>query len=174
MRGLMENNLRTRLGELGFQLPEAPRPRGKYIGVTVHNGIAYVSGQVSRLGGDVICGPVDENTSSHTIKLAAETCVLRALSALTAVENAYGFDRILFMRGYINAVPGFTAHSAVLDAASELLHVIFGERGVHSRSAVGVSSLPNCGLLEIELVVSLITNPPRDTGTALPKVTQCL
>lgn len=166
MSDYLRNDLRIRLEELGLRLPEVPKPQGHYVGVTVHNGIAYVSGQVSRLKDGVITGPVDDQTPANTIKLAAETCVLRALSVLTAIGDEYEFERVLFMRGYINAVPGFAAHSAVLDGASSLLHAIFGERGSHSRSAIGVASLPSSGLLEIELVVALTANPRREAGSA--------
>lgn len=161
----MRKDFETRLAPLGLQLPDIPAPRGNYVGVTVHGGIAYVSGQVSRLADEVITGPVDRDTPGDIIKLAAETCVLRALSSLTSASDGYAFDRVLFLRGFVNAAPGFTTHSAVLDGASDLLHAIFGERGRHSRSAIGVASLPSSGLLEIELVVALTET--QDTPTVL-------
>lgn len=166
MGSVIHDDLLQRLEGLGLPLPEPPAPRGKYSSVTVHGGIAYVSGQVSRLKDDVITGPVDENTPSEVLKLAAEACVLRALSALATIDDACEFDRVLFMRGYVHAAPGFTAHSAVLDEASTLLHRIFGDRGSHARSAIGVSSLPSSGLLEIELVVSLIVRSPAATQSS--------
>jgi enamine deaminase RidA (YjgF/YER057c/UK114 family) len=162
----MKSDFDTRLAGLGLQLPDIPAPRGKYAGLTVHNGIAYVSGQVSRLGDEVIKGPIDQDTPAGVIKLAAETCILRALSALTAAGEGYAFDRILFLRGYVNAIPAFTTHSAVLDGASDLLHALFGERGRHARSAIGVASLPSSGLLEIELVAALTARSLQDTSTA--------
>lgn len=163
MGGAIRDDLARQLEPLGLQLHEAPAPRGRYSSVTVHDGIAYVSGQVSRLKDDVIAGPVDEHTPSDVLKLAAEACVLRALGALATIDDVYEFDRVLFLRGYVNAVPDFTAHSAVLDEASTLLQSIFGDRGSHSRSAIGVSSLPSLGLLEIEMVVSLIARPDHNS-----------
>lgn len=151
----MMAGLGHRLEALGLKLPAPPPPRGSYTGVIVHDGIAYVSGQVSRVGDETIMGPVDDRTPPETIRAAAQACVLRALSTLGTIEHEGAVARILFLRGFINAVPEFKGHSAVLDEASELLLAIFGEAGRHARSAVGVASLPSGGLLEIELVVAL-------------------
>lgn len=159
----VRNAIKNRLEELGLQLPDSPEPRGKYSAVTVHNGIAYVAGQVSRLADGVVTGPVDQTTSTNSIKLAAETCVLRALSVLATIEDNFVIDRILFLRGYVHAASDFTGHSAVLDHASDLLHAIFREQGRHARSAIGVASLPSAGLLEIELVAAVT---PRSEGQA--------
>jgi enamine deaminase RidA (YjgF/YER057c/UK114 family) len=144
-----------RLEALGLSLPVPPSPRGSYAGVIVHDGIAYVSGQVSRVGDETIMGPVDDRTPPDVIRAAAQACVLRALSTLGTVEGEGTVARILFLRGFINVVPGFKGHSAVLDEASALLLAIFGDAGRHARSAIGVASLPSGGLLEIELVVAL-------------------
>jgi enamine deaminase RidA (YjgF/YER057c/UK114 family) len=151
-----------RLAQLGLTLPIAPSPRGVYVGAVIHDGIAYISGQVSRIGDEIITGQVDRDTPPDIIQLAARTCVLRALSVLVATLPATtAVDRILFLRGFVNAVPGFVNHSQVMDEASTLLHDIFGESGRHARSALGVASLPGNGLLEIELTVAL-TPVPRD------------
>jgi enamine deaminase RidA (YjgF/YER057c/UK114 family) len=152
----MTTNIAARLTQLGLELPPLPAPRGAYVGAIIHDGIAYVSGQVSRIGDEIITGPVDNNTAPDVIRLAARTCVLRALSVLqTAMPATTGVNRILFLRGFVNSVTGFDNHSQVLDQASIFLHDIFGEAGQHARSALGVSSLPGCGLLEIELTVAL-------------------
>lgn len=149
-------DLAGRLAQLGLALPPAPSPRGDYVSAVIHDGIAYVSGQVSRAGDEVIAGPVDHATPPDVLRHAARTCVLRALSALSATLPVnVAVERVLFLRGFVNAVPDFTKHSRVLDEASSLLHEIFGESGRHARSALGVSSLPDAGLLEIELVVAL-------------------
>jgi len=157
----MTIDIARRLAQLGLTLPDAPSPRGVYVGAVIHNGIAYISGQVSRVGDEIITGPVDHDTPPGVIRLAARTCVLRALSVLVAtLPAATSFDRILFLRGFVNAVAGFVNHSQVMDEASTLLHDIFGESGRHARSALGVTSLPGKGLLEIELTVALTTAPP--------------
>jgi len=151
----MTSDIAQRLAELGLALPP-PAPQGAYVGAVIHGGIAYVSGQVCRIDNHVITGPVDRDTSPDLIREAARTCVLRALSVLAATLPAEtGIARILFLRGFVNAVPSFADHSRVLDHASALLHEIFGEAGRHARSALGVTSLPGRGLLEIELTAAL-------------------
>lgn len=137
-------------------LPPPPEPRGHYTIVVIHEGIAYVSGQVSREAGEIIRGPVSHDTPSSDISRAGYACISNALSAL--VNELGSLDRIkrlLFLRGFVAATPDFTEHSRVLDAASETLIDLLGDRGRHARSAVGVSSLPGGGLLEIELVAAL-------------------
>lgn len=152
----MTTDLAQRLRQRGIILPPAPSPRGAYMGVMIHGGIAYISGQVSRIGDEIIAGPVDHTTPPELIRHAARTCVLRALSALAAaLPSTMSVERMLFLRGFVNAVPGFTNHSQVLDEASLLLHELFGESGRHARSALGVAGLPGGGLLEIELTVAL-------------------
>lgn len=151
------STIRDRVEAFGLKLPSPPAPRGAYTAAVMHGGIAYVSGQVSRIGEETITGPVDEHTAPIIIRQAAHACVLRALSTLAALENEFAFDRLLFLRGFIFAVPTFGGHSAILDPASELLHNIFGEAGRHARSAIGVASLPSSGLMEIELVAAMRT-----------------
>ncbi|MFK4448719.1 enamine deaminase RidA (YjgF/YER057c/UK114 family) [Caballeronia udeis] len=152
----MTIDIAGRVAQLGMTLPLTPSPRGAYVGAVIHNGIAYISGQVSRVGDGIIAGPVDRDTPPDVIQLAARACVLRALSVLVAtLPDTTAVDRILFLRGFVNAVPEFVNHSQVMDEASTLLREIFGESGRHARSALGVAGLPGGGLLEIELTVAL-------------------
>lgn len=164
----MTIDIAGRLAQLGLTLPDAPSPRGAYVGAVIHNGIAYISGQVSRIGDETITGPVDRDTPPDVIRLAARTCVLRALSVLVATLPAKSaVDRILFLRGFVNAAPSFVNQGLVMDEASTLLHDIFGESGGHARSAVGVASLPGNGLLEIELTVALTPMTLEHTGRSI-------
>lgn len=151
-------NIYTKLRESGLELPPPPAPQGHYSPVTIYQQTAMVSGQVSRTAAGVITGPVSETTPVQQVRLAAEVCVLRALSVLEQrLGSLEDIDRILFVRGFILGAPGFSQYSQVLDHASRLLTTLFGERGEHARSAVGVAGLPGNGMLEIELVVSLTT-----------------
>lgn len=156
----MTIDIAQRLSQLGMTLPPAPSPRGAYTGVVIHDGIAYISGQVSRTGDGIIAGPVDHATPPELIRHAARTCVLRALSALAAaLPSTMTVECMLFLRGFVNAVPDFRNHSQVMDEASSLLHEVFGDGGRHARSALGVTGLPGGGLLEIELTVALAHRP---------------
>lgn len=141
---------------LGLQLPPPPAPQGDYVPVMTHGSIAYVSGQLSRESDAVVSGPAGPDTPEAHLVRAAQACVLRAVSALAhELGDLDAVDRVLFLRGFVNAVPEYQHHTKVLDHASALLRDIFGPQGPHARSAVGVASLPGGGLLEVELTVAL-------------------
>jgi enamine deaminase RidA (YjgF/YER057c/UK114 family) len=144
-------SVREKLKALGLELPEAPSPKGDYVPVTIHGGVAYVSGQVCRQGDRVITGPVTDQTLPSLVNEAGQTCVLRALSVLDQAVGLENVERILFVRGFVLGGEGFQGFSRVVDGASQLLIELFGERGRHARSAVGVAGLPGNGLLELEL-----------------------
>lgn len=144
-------SIREKLLALGLELPATPTPRGDYVPVTVHAGVAYVSGQVCRVGDGVISGPVTEHTSAELVVQAGQTCALRALSVLDQAVGLENVERILFVRGFVYGVEGFQHFSKVVDGASQLLIDLFGEHGRHARSAVGVAGLPSGGMLELEV-----------------------
>ena len=149
----------ARLAEVGFATPPAGKPNGLYDMVTVHNGTAYASGQLSRLDneGNLISGRISAGDSLEEAKRAAAICLLRGLNALhEKLGDLSRIERFLFVRGFINADPHFDKHSQVLDQVSQLIIDLFGkEAGAHSRSALGAGSLPSSGLVEIEFVVAL-------------------
>lgn len=152
----MISAVRARLDAAGIALPDPPPANGDYLPAVRHGDIVYVAGQVSRWEGGVIEGPVDDNTPESLVVKAGKACVGRALSAL---EHEVGdldlVERVLFVRGFVNAAPSYRQHSKVLDTVSSALRAAFDESGGHARSAVGVASLPANGLLEIELVVAV-------------------
>lgn len=152
----MSSAFRARLDAAGIVLPDPPTANGDYLPVVRHGDVVYVAGQLSRSAGGVIEGPVDDHTPETVIVQAGHACVGRALSA---IEHDLGdldlVERVLFVRGFVNAVPGYRHHSKVLDVVSAAMRTAFGESGRHARSAVGVASLPANGLLEIELVVAV-------------------
>ncbi|MDE2036087.1 MAG: RidA family protein, partial [Pseudomonas sp.] len=94
-------SVREKLQALGLELPEAPSPKGDYVPVTIHGGVAYVSGQVCRQGDSVITGPVTDQTSTELVNEAGRTCVLRALSVLDQAVGLENVERILFVRGFV-------------------------------------------------------------------------
>ncbi|NVZ52496.1 RidA family protein [Pseudomonas sp. B6002] len=152
-------SLRERITALGMALPETPSPKGDYVPVTIHAGVAYVSGQVCRVGEGVISGPVTDQTPPQTVLYAGQTCALRALSVLDQAVGLENIERILFVRGFVYGGEGFQNFSKVVDGASQVLIDVFGEHGRHARSAVGVAGLPSGGLLELEVVAAVKPNP---------------
>lgn len=145
-----------RLAELGLVLPEAAEPAFNYVPVTLHRGVAYVAGQLPKVGGDVrVRGKAGVDVDLATACGEARICVLQGLACLKqALGSLDRIERILKVTGFVASGPGFNDQPKVLDAASSLLVEIFGEAGRHARSAVGVAELPRDTVVEIEFTIA--------------------
>ena len=146
-----------RLAELGLELPEAAEPSFNYVPVTLHNGVAYVSGQLPKVNGAVrVFGKVGAEVDLETARGEARICILQGLACLKQELGSLDrIARILKINGYVASAPGFNAQPKVIDAASDLLGDIFGEAGRHARAAVGVTELPRNTAVEIEMTVAV-------------------
>ena len=146
-----------KLKELGLTLPSPATPAFQYVPVTVHAGVAYVSGQLPKEGQEVrITGKVGDGIDLETAQRAARICILQGLSCLkAAIGSLDNVEQVLKLTGFIASAPGFVQQPKVLDAASMLLVELFGERGRHARSAVGVAELPRNAPVEIEMTVAV-------------------
>jgi enamine deaminase RidA (YjgF/YER057c/UK114 family) len=146
-----------RLEELGLELPEATAPLYHYVPVMIHKGVAYVSGQVPRINGAVpYPGKVGSEVTVEQAQELAEICVLKGLSCLKAsIGSLDNVEQVLKVTGYVQTAPGFFEPSKVLDAASELLEKIFGQKGRHARTAIGASVLPSNTPVEIDFVIAV-------------------
>lgn len=150
-----------RLLRRGLTLPPMPRANGAYVTWLREGDRLTTSGQLSREGDSVIKGPIQAGDDLGEARRAAEVCLLRALSvAQTAVGDLDRVEGVTRLRGYVASGAGFEQHSQVLDAASDLILDLFGEPGRHIRTAVGVSSLPSGGLVEIEVTFRLAPGTP--------------
>jgi enamine deaminase RidA (YjgF/YER057c/UK114 family) len=129
---------------------------GSYVPVMRAGDLVYVSGHIGwRDGKASVVGVLGGDLSVEQGKVAARDA---ALSALGTLNREFGLDRIasvVRLFGMVRADPGFTQHPAVIDGASEVLLELLGERGRHSRSAVGMTSLPFGAAVELEIVVRL-------------------
>ena len=146
-----------RLKAVGLVLPVPATPTFQYIPVTVHAGVAYVSGQLPKEGEEVrITGKVGTDVDLETAQQAARICILQGLSCLkAAIGSLENVEQILKVSGFVASAPGFVQQPRVLDAASKLLVELFGERGRHARSAIGVAELPRNAPVEIEMTVAV-------------------
>lgn len=146
-----------RLAELGLELPDAADPSFNYVPLTVHNGVAYVSGQLPKVDGAVrVFGKVGAEVDLETARGEARICILQGLACLRQELGSLDrIARILKINGYVASAPGFNAQPKVIDAASDLLGNIFGEAGRHARAAVGVAELPRNSAVEIEMTVAV-------------------
>ncbi|OZC72555.1 LysR family transcriptional regulator [Rhodococcus sp. 15-725-2-2b] len=153
------NSIRTRLAELGLSLPSAVPPLAAYTPVVIDGTHLYVSGQVPMVDGALpATGKVGDAQGLVSPADARRYAGICALNALAAVQNAVdSLDRItqvVKVVGFVASDPSFTAQADVINGASELLADLFGDRGVHARSAVGVAVLPFDAPVEVEMILT--------------------
>ncbi len=146
-----------RLRTLGIVLPEAATPSFNYLPVVVHQGIAYISGQLPKIDGEVrVFGKVGAEVDLDTAREQARICLLQGLACLrNELGTLDGVQRLLRINGYVASAPGFNAQPKVLDAASDLAVEIFGEAGRHARAAIGVAELPRNAAVEIDMTIAV-------------------
>lgn len=146
-----------RLRELGLELPPVPKPAGSYVPAVRSGSLVFTAGQVPFVGGELRrTGRVGEDVGVEEAKDAARTCALNALAAAAAEAGGLdGISRIVKVTGFVASAPGFNRQPEVVNGASDLLGEIFGEAGLHARSAVGVAELPLGAPVEVEIVVEL-------------------
>ena len=151
----MATNPETRLDELGIELPEAPAPAGAYIPATRAGNLVFTAGQLPFEAGELhLRGKVGDAISVDEACEAARLCVINALAAAaTQTGGLAGISRIVKVTGFVASAPGFNGQPEVINGASEFLDEVFGDAGLHARSAIGVAELPMDAPVEVELVV---------------------
>lgn len=148
------SKIEARLEELGHPLPAVAKPVAAYIPAVVTGNLVFTSGQLPFVEGSLpATGKLGANVSAEQGK---ELAKLSALNALAAVKLAIGdldrIKRIVKVVGFVASTPDFTGQPAVINGASEFLGEVFGEAGIHARSAVGVPVLPLDSAVEVELI----------------------
>ncbi|MDH5202600.1 MAG: RidA family protein, partial [Nitrospirota bacterium] len=143
-----------RLKKLGIELLEAPTPLGSYIPVVRTGNLVFLSGILPVKQGKLTKqGRVGEDINLDEAREEARTATINALSVLKAdIGSLDKVRRCIKITGYVASAPDFTEQPKVLNAASDLLHEIFGEAGRHVRAAVGVNVLPLNSPVEIEFI----------------------
>ena len=149
--------IEEKLKSLNITLPSPPSPAGAYIPVVKSGNTVYVSGQIPIEEGKVAFkGKVPTVQSLENAQKAAKLCAINALAQLKKeLGDLDRISRILRVSGFVNSEPDFTNQPKVINAASDLLFEIFGEKGQHSRIAVGVASLPLGSTVEIDMIVEI-------------------
>ena len=142
---------------LGLILPETPKPVAAYVSAKQSGNLVFTAGQLPMVNGELITkGLLGQDVEIEDAKNAARICTLNALAAIKGVIG--DLDRIkqvVRVVGYVASIPTFTQQPAIVNGASELLLEIFGEKGKHARSAVGMAALPLNASVEIELTVEV-------------------
>ena len=154
----MAGTIDARLDELGITLPEPPAAAGAYTQALRVGNLLYISGQVPfRDGAITYVGKVGRDFSLEEGQEAARVC---ALNIVAQVRRALDGDldrvaRIVKLGGFVNSTPDYTDHPKVINGASNLMGEIFGEKGQHTRFAVGAGSLPLGVAVEVEAIVEV-------------------
>jgi len=149
----MPGTIDAKLAELGITVPAAPAPVANYIGYNIVGGMVVVSGQIPLVDGKIaVTGKVGATVTVEQAQHAARICFTNLLAQLKA---ATGGDldrvvRVVRLGGFIAAGPDFTQHALVMNGASDMAVAVFGEKGRHARTTIGVPSLPGDAAVEVE------------------------
>jgi enamine deaminase RidA (YjgF/YER057c/UK114 family) len=155
------SQIEQRLIELGSPLPEVAKPVAAYVPSVVSGNLVFTSGQLPFSSGSLLAtgkvGEADGLVDPALAKTLARQCALNALAAIKlAIGDLDRVTRIVKVVGFVSSVPEFTGQPGVMNGASEFLVEVFGDKGIHARSAVGVSSLPLDSPVEVELIAEFI------------------
>ena len=149
MAGVIE----AKLAELGITVPQVAAPLANYIGYNIVGNLVVVSGQIPLVDGKIaVTGKVGAGVTIEQGQHAARICFVNLLAQLKA---ATGGDldrvkRVVRLGGFIAAGPDFTQHALVMNGASDMAVAVFGEKGRHARTTIGVPALPGDAAVEVE------------------------
>jgi enamine deaminase RidA (YjgF/YER057c/UK114 family) len=139
------------LQRLGLTVPEISQPIANYVKWKQVGNLLYLAGS-----GPKIYGKVGADLSTEEGYAAAKATGLEVIAVLQAATGDLGrIKQFVKVLGMVNCTPEYTAQPAVINGFSDLMVAVFGEKGKHARSAVGVGSLPNNMAVEIEVIVEL-------------------
>ena len=148
-------SVKDRLKELGVELPASTPPAAAYTPCVRANGFLFTAGQTPKINGVLqYKGKADELTLEEAQK-AARMCAVNCLSIIDRNGGLDNVVRIVKVTGFVNCGLDFAKQSQVVDGASKFLVDVFGDKGVHARSAVGVASLPGNAACEVEMIVQM-------------------
>lgn len=146
------------LTEMGIELPEAPAPAASYLPYVRTANLVLTAGQIAVDGGEFVAeGIVGRDVTLEQAQRCARQCAINILAQLKAAAGDLDqVARILKLTVFVASTPEFTDQHLVANGASEFMAEVFGERGRHARSAVGVPCLPLNSPVEIEAIVELM------------------
>ena len=149
--------IEEKISALGFSVPPTPKPVAAYIPAIQVDRLVFTSGQIPIVNGTLAFkGKLGKEISKEQGYEAARICALNALSAIKSVIGDLDrIEQVVKVVGFVASVEGFTEQPAVVNGASEFLKEVFGSKGVHARSAVGVVELPLGAAVEVEMIVTI-------------------
>jgi enamine deaminase RidA (YjgF/YER057c/UK114 family) len=153
--------IEARLLQLGFSLPDPPKPVGAYLTTRQAGDLLFLSGTTCYTPeGLLFKGRVGKELTLQDGYAAARQTMLNLLSvAKDALGNLDRVEYVIKLNGYVNSAPDFDRQPEVINGASDLLEQVFGERGKHARTSIGVNVLPGNIPVEIEMVLQVRSEP---------------
>jgi len=153
----MTGTVEARLSALGIALPEAPNPVANYVPFAISGNLLFVSGQISKGGdGKIVTGSLGADVSVEAGQAAARLCALNILAqAKAALGDLDRIAQVLRLTGFVNATAAFADHPKVVNGASDLMVEVLGDKGRHTRAAVGVPSLPLNAAVEVDAIIAI-------------------
>jgi enamine deaminase RidA (YjgF/YER057c/UK114 family) len=152
--------IENRLRSLGFELPTPSGPAGTYISSVQVDKLLFVGGTIGRFDDEPLkyAGKVGADVTVEQGYEMAQRCCLNHLAKIkAALGDLDAVERIVKVTGYVNAAPGFRDMPKVVNGESDLYVRLWGERGEHTRAAVGVASLASDAAVETEVIVQVKT-----------------
>ena len=149
----MAGEIETRLTELGIELPNVAAPVANYVPYVISGNLVFVSGQVPLAGGEMqLPGRIGDDLSAEDGQQAARICALNLLAQVKAALDGDldRVNRVVRLGGFVNSAADFTGQPMVINAASDLMVEVFGDKGRHARAAVGCHALPLGAAVEID------------------------
>ena len=149
-------SIEQRLKDLGISLPPVAVPAASYVPFARTGNTIFLSGHIAKKDGAVWVGKLGQNMTTEEGKQAARAVAIDLMGTLAVAAG--GLDkvvRIVKVMSLVNSTTEFTEHHLVTNGCSELLGEVFGEKGVHARSAFGVAQIPLGACVEIELIAEV-------------------
>jgi enamine deaminase RidA (YjgF/YER057c/UK114 family) len=146
-----------KLAELGLSVPEVAKPVAAYVPAVRTGSYVFTSGQLPMKSGELMTtGKVGGEVTQEEAVACAQQCALNAIAAVRAeIGDLSLVKRIVKVVAFVASTPDFTGQPQVANGASELFGKVFGDAGVHARSAVGVPVLPLDAPVEVEILVEV-------------------
>ena len=152
----MPNNILDKIASLGLTLPAVPAPVAAYVNCVRSGNLLFLSGGLPINGDKKVIGKVPTDVSIDEAKEGARMIILNRLAVIQdEIGSLDKVKQIVALTGFVNSEPDFYGHPQVMNGASELLVEIFGDKGKHSRTALGAAALPLNVAVEINLIVEV-------------------
>lgn len=152
----MTDTILDQLSALGLTLPAVPTPVAAYVNCVRSGNLLFLSGGLPIDGDRKIIGKVPSEVSIEEAKEGARMIILNRLAVIRdAIGSLDQIKQVVSLTGFVNSDSDFYGHPQVVNGASELLVELFGDKGKHSRTALGVAALPLNVAVEINLIVEI-------------------